>query len=116
MTSSTQGELLRLAGLLSTARTRRAAVNWGIAGPGINDETVANTSQRCIKAHQELAEFLDTVEASQVKGWALAKSLQAQIDILLPVVKLAADNNNERGIGPTARKALDTLAAHKEPK
>lgn len=111
---STQGEILRLAGLLSTARTRRAAVNWGIAGPGINDETVANTSLRCIKAHQELAEFLDLVEAGRVKGWALAKSLQTQVDILLPVVKNVAADDDEYGFGPGARKALDALAAHKE--
>lgn len=111
---STKGEIMRLAGLLSTARTRRAAVTWGVAGPDVNDETLENTSARCVKAHGELADYVDSVEDSRTKGWALAKSLQAQVDILLPVVRAAADGDDEYGIGPKARRALDALAAHRE--
>lgn len=53
-------------------------------------------------------------EESRNKGWAVAKSLQAQVNILLPVVWAAADDDDEYGIGPKARKALEALAAHKE--
>ncbi len=65
----------------------------------------------------EIEEFLTYYEATQdsrAKGWALAKSLQTQVDILLPVVQNAADDDDEYGIGPSARKALEALAAHKE--
>lgn len=110
---STEGEIMRLAGLLSTARTRRAAVIWGVTGPGINDETLKSTAARCAKAHAELAAFVDSIEYSRTKGWALAKSLQAQVDILLPVVESAATDDEEYGIGHSARGALDKLAEHR---
>lgn len=59
-------------------------------------------------------ERLRAIEESRDKAWAVAKSLQAQVNILLPVVWAAADNDDEYGIGPKARKALEALAAHKE--
>lgn len=65
----------------------------------------------------EIKDFLDILqlrEESRNKGWAVAKSLQAQVNILLPVVWAAADDDDEYGIGPKARKALEALAAHKE--
>lgn len=65
----------------------------------------------------EIKDFLDIFqmrEDSRAHGWALAKSLQAQVNILLPVVKNAADNDDEYGFGPDARKALEALAAHRE--
>lgn len=65
----------------------------------------------------EIKYFLDILELHEEarnKGWVVAKSLQTQVNILLPVVEAAADDDDEYGIGPMARKALETLAAHKE--
>lgn len=106
---------MRLAGLLSTARCRRVAVVWKVAGPGINGETLENTSARCAKAHAELAAFADTIEASRTKGWALAKSLQAQVHILKPVVDMAAAGNTDSSdLQRLAIEALAALDAHRE--
>lgn len=108
-------EILRLAGLLSTARTRRFAVVQGVAGPGINGETLENTSDRCAKAHGELAAHVQAMEDSRTKGWALAKSLQKQVDILLPVVDMtAAGNTDPDELQRLAVEAFDALAAHRE--
>lgn len=108
-------ETMRLAGLLSTARIRRFAVVQGVAGPGINSETLEGTSLRCVKAHGDLAAHVQAMEDSRTKGWALAKSLQAQVDILKPVVELAAAGNTDADrLQRLAVEALEALAAHRE--
>lgn len=57
---------------------------------------------------------LEALQESQAKGWELAKSLQVQVNILKPVVENVAADDDEYGLGPDARKALEALTAHKE--
>lgn len=65
----------------------------------------------------EIKRFLDIYDAhmaSRGKGWALAKSLQTQVNILLPVVEAEAASKDECESRRRARAALEALAAHRE--
>ena len=89
----------------STAESERAYKNAA---------HIATANPATVIALCDEVERLRAIEESRNKGWAVAKSLQAQVSILLPVVEVAADDDDEYGIGPKARKALEALAAHKE--
>jgi hypothetical protein len=105
---TTQNEIFRLTRLVAVACVRHFAVHRGIGGP---NETNIGVDERVERANKELTIFANSVEDSRAKGWALAKSLQTQVDILLPVVQLAAAGCAP---GPEARKALEALERHRE--
>jgi hypothetical protein len=109
---TTQNEIYRLASLLATARVRSFAVHQGIGGP---NETNIGVDERVEQAKKELTIFADSVEASRAKGWALAKSLQRQVDILKPVVDMAAAGNTEPdALQALAVEAFVALEKHRE--
>lgn len=50
-------EIMRLAGLMATKRVRRFAVEAGLAGPGINNETLEGVEHNVYKATNELRDY-----------------------------------------------------------
>lgn len=80
-----------------------------------NNETVTIGGGQFTPADLRVISFqIERLQESRDKGWELAKSLQTQVNLLLPVVEAAADSTQKGNIGPKARTALEALTAHKE--